>query len=113
MHELAHVVAGHRGSFLDTIYGREEEVVGRELEADCMAQNWLLEPGAYRSFVRRAKPYFSGKAIRDFAASQGRHPGIVLGRLQFDGFVGFEHLRSLLVGVRPILEGWIDRPIAA
>jgi len=44
----------------------------------------------------------------EFVRSQGRHPGIVLGRLQHDGVVEYSHLRPLLARVSPHLTGCLD-----
>ncbi len=113
MHELAHLVADHKGAFLDTIYDREGSVSREEARADRMARDWLVDAREYRSFVDRTRPYFSGKKIREFALSVQRHPAIVLGRLQFDGEVPWNHLRSLHDKVKPVLLRYYDRPIAA
>ncbi len=59
-------------------------------------------------FVAATKPYFSEDGIRAFARSQGRHTGIVLGRLQCDGLVPYKNLRKLLVPVGKHLRSWID-----
>jgi len=113
MHELAHLVLGHKGAFLDTIFDREGSVGREEASADRMAQNWLVDARKYRSFVDRTRPDFSGKEIREFALSVQRHPAIVLGRLQFDGEVPWNRLRSLHEKVKPVLHRYYDRPIAA
>jgi HTH-type transcriptional regulator/antitoxin HigA len=110
MHELAHLAAGGNGGFVDTIYDRKTESVGKESKADKLARNWLLDPRAYKSFVESVGPFFSKKEIVQFAQAQERHPGIVVGRLQSDGLVSFTHHRALLVKVKPLLRDWYDRP---
>ncbi len=108
MHELAHITAGHKGMYLDDLDERSGD--GKEGEANRTASDWLIDAGAYVRFVSEAAPYFSRQRIITFAESQRRHPGIVLGRLQRDGKVGYQHLRGMLEGVRPYLQSWNDVP---
>ncbi len=65
---------------------------------------------------RLEKTYADGvplAAVEAFAASIGRHPGIVVGRLHFDGGLNYKYLRQTLARVSPHLEGWLDRPMPA
>ncbi|ACG75633.1 hypothetical protein AnaeK_4430 [Anaeromyxobacter sp. K] len=50
-----------------------------------------------------------------FAAEIGRHPGIVVGRLQHDRHLPFKNLRAALVPVREHLlsQGWGEVPASA
>ena len=73
-----------------------------------LASGWLLAPEAFADFVARTGPHFSRANIEAFAASQDRHPGIVLGRLQREGIVPYRNLRGLLVKVSPALAEWIS-----
>jgi HTH-type transcriptional regulator / antitoxin HigA len=110
-HELAHVFLQHSGISLDSLDVKDEEgSIGIEVEANDLAQKWLVNDEAYKSFVKEHNPYFSQIRIVEFAHKQARHPGIVLGRLQYDKYVGYNQLRSLLVKVSPYLEDWIDVP---
>jgi len=106
LHELAHVVAGHEGVYLDNLDEQDESEV--EVEANRLAREWLIDPQALREFVAATQPYFSEEKIRAFARSQGRHVGIVLGRLQYEGVVPYKNLRKLLVPVGRHLRSWID-----
>lgn len=108
LHELAHIVAGHEGIYLDNL--DDQNGNGTEDEANGVAQDWLVDPEAYASFVRVTEPYFSRAKIVRFAKNLGRHPGIIVGRLQHDGLVPFQNLRPLLVKVGPYLERWLDDP---
>lgn len=105
-HELGHIIAGHRGMYLDNF--DDCSVDDEENEANQLARDWLLDPEAFDAFVADTKPYFAKAAIEEFAKSQNRHPGIVVGRLQHKELVGYQHLRSLLVKVSPFLKDWID-----
>jgi len=110
LHELAHVVAGHEGGYLDDLDGEPE--TPQEVEANRMAQDWLLDPDALARFVAATAPYFSEHRIRAFAAEQHRHPGIVVGRLHHERHTDYGHLRKLQVKVRHYLEPWIDKAAA-
>jgi len=110
MHELAHIVMGHREAHLDNFDDSDTETDAAEVEANQVAYNWLIEPEALKSFVKETRPFFSRSKIERFAQSQGRHPGIALGRLQYEKIVEYKHLRSLLVKVSPFLGDWIDVP---
>lgn len=108
MHELAHIIAGHEGLYLDDL---DQEAEGQvEVAANRLAQGWLLDAAALEQFVAATKPYFAHQKIRDFAATQGRHPGIVVGRLHHDKILEYRHSRSFLEKVSPYLNSWIDLP---
>ena len=111
MHEIAHLVSGHDGMYLDTIFDRKGLSGREEKSADSLAQNWLINPEEYEIFVQNNHPYFRAKAISGFAESIGRHPSIVLGRLQFDGLVSWKSFRKLHEKARPHLEAFYDKPI--
>ncbi len=111
MHELAHIVAGHDGTFIDSLDDENKSRVERQ--ADRMAQDWLIDRAAYKSFVSRTRPYFTKQKVLTFAEEQGRHPGIIVGRLQSHGEVEYSSFRRMLVKVSPHIEEWIDRVEAA
>lgn len=108
MHELAHINRGHPAVYLENLDCEELAQDTREVEANQQAGDWLLAPAAHAAFVRDTQPRFSRAHIVRFAASQGRHPGIVVGRLQHDGLVDYRYLRPLLVRVRGLLQDWMD-----
>jgi HTH-type transcriptional regulator / antitoxin HigA len=109
MHELAHIIADHQGFHVDNFDDRD--VCTIEDEANQLACNWLIESVSFANFVQETKPYFSKEAIKHFAHHQGRHPGIILGRLNKEGLVSYSHLRQLLVKVKLFLTGWIDEAV--
>lgn len=115
LHEIAHIARGDRDVYLDS-FGSETGDDAQtapiapdpcEEGADQLAGSWLIDQQAYVRFVEQTTPYFSKGKIEAFAASVGRHPGIVLGRLQREGHVPYSNLRSLLVKVSPHLKGQI------
>jgi HTH-type transcriptional regulator/antitoxin HigA len=101
MHELGHIVAGHQGSYLDDMGNLA--ITHEESEANQLAGNWLLNSLALQDFVAKNKSHFSRKAIENFAHSQKRHPGIVVGRLHNDKLIPHKNLRALLIKVSPFL----------
>jgi HTH-type transcriptional regulator / antitoxin HigA len=105
MHELGHIVAGHRGVYLDNL--DELEKNSEEQEANQLARNWLINERALNSFIVETQPKFSKKAIINFAQTQKRHPGIILGRLQHENLIPYQNLRVLLTKVKPLLSDWI------
>jgi HTH-type transcriptional regulator/antitoxin HigA len=104
LHELGHIVAGHRGVYLDNLDELEQN--SEEDEANELARNWLIDEKAFKLFINQTKPKFSKQAIINFAQSQDRHPGIILGRLQHEGLVPYQNLRVLLVKVKLFLSDW-------
>ena len=118
LHEIGHLAAEDRMSFLDVLddsHARVDTSVeapaefdGREISADQMAAQWLLPADAFQRFVAATGPHFSGVSIETFGVSQSRHPGIVLGRLQREGLVPYSHLRPLLVKVTPYLTDYVQ-----
>jgi HTH-type transcriptional regulator/antitoxin HigA len=108
LHELAHIVLKHQGGYLDNLY-EAGHVDGEEVDANRLAGQWLLDSKAFNAFVKETKPYFSRAAIVRFAASQSRHPGIVLGRLHHEKLLDYKNLRGLLVKIGPELGDWVDR----
>ena len=110
MHEIAHIAMGHPAVYLDNLEMDAASREDSEWEADRQARDWLLDPEAFEAFVERTQPRFSRQRIIAFAASQRRHPGIVLGRLQHDRLVEWRCLRDLLAPVCNYLRDWIDTP---
>ncbi|MEH2462060.1 HigA family addiction module antitoxin [Nostoc sp.] len=106
MHELAHIVLGHQGAYLDNLDALEEN--DEETEANQKAANWLIHPQTLKEFIIMSKKVFSRQAVEEFAVDQERHPGIIIGRLHYDKLVPHKNLRTLLVKVSPILNNWID-----
>lgn len=81
-HEIGHIMNGDFGISFEKETGEAEE------NADRFASNCLIPPKEYKVFTQ--KKDFSADAIRIFAKSIDRDPGIVLGRLQNDGLVAYD-----------------------
>lgn len=104
LHELGHACLEHKGTRVDICMDAPQpEREAAEAEADEFARTRLIPEQEYESFVRETFPYFSAKKITSFAERIGRHPGIVLGRLQRDRYVGYQNLRHFLPKLSPEL----------
>ena len=81
-HEIGHIINGDYGISFEKESGEQEHA------ADLFAEDSLIPREQYNDFVARER--FGLKDIICFAESINRDPGIVLGRLQNDGLVGFD-----------------------
>lgn len=79
-HEIGHILLGH----LNLENGTCED---DENAADMFAKNTLIPSDAFAAFVRQQS--FSRETILTFASSVRIAPGIVVGRLQKEGFIDF------------------------
>jgi HTH-type transcriptional regulator/antitoxin HigA len=92
-HELGHLLLHDRR---DVIIETDETASSRsprEMEADELACDSLIDPGEYAHFVARGK--FGLSEIATFAATSGVAPGIVVGRLQHDRHLKHEWRNDL------------------
>lgn len=96
-HEIRHVfqqkkghiiVSSKRGLKLDSPL----DMKALEQDADDFAQNYLISKNDYREFVSQND--FSRVSVEDFSRKIGIHCGILVGRLQRDRYVPFDHLNS-------------------
>ena len=83
-HEIGHIMNGDYGMTFSN------ENKGKEDAADLYAQSTLIPEADYKVFISDRD--FSEDAIRDFAKSINRDPGIILGRLQNDGLVSYKNI---------------------
>jgi len=60
----------------------------KEREANKFARDFFIDPEEYKEFT--ANNVFTSAAIRNFAAQQRVTTAIVIGRLQHDGYLGYE-----------------------
>lgn len=81
-HEIGHIMNGDYGISFEKETGEQEEA------ADQFAEDSLIPPEKYQEFVDEKK--YDLQAIKLFANQIERDPGIILGRLQNDGIVGFD-----------------------
>jgi len=105
-HEIAHIVLGHSGVYLDRLDDQDNQTA-EERRADAWAQNRILDSEAYASFVRSGK--LSNESVAAFAHRQQRHPALVAGRLQHDDPAKYKRYGRFRVSVRHYLADWIDQ----
>jgi len=103
LHEIGHIVLNHETGFVDLNVTDKTEA-SEEIKANEWAAGMLLSNEEYKKFVSRTKPFFARRAILEFADMAGVHPGIIIGRLQRDGFVPWQNLRDLLEKVSPYVK---------
>lgn len=88
-HELAHVILGHVGK-------PEGTTESDEIDADRFASNALIPDDYYNSVIEITKHRAISKSdIIMLARTVDVAPGIVLGRLQKDGYVDFSYYNDL------------------
>jgi HTH-type transcriptional regulator/antitoxin HigA len=107
MHELGHLVAGHTGIFIDDLKNLADNP--QENEANQFARNWLINPDDLAQLIETCSHRYSQVAIEEFAASQKRHPGIIVGRLQHEKEISYKNHRQYLVKVDKFLSEWFDK----
>lgn len=79
-HEIGHILMGHLNRN-DGVDCSDEEA------ADKFAMDTLISPGDFSNFVE--KKSFSKESVLNFAKEIGIDPGIVVGRLQKEGYIEF------------------------
>lgn len=79
-HELGHIIKGH----INNTNGTTEE---DEKEADDFAKDILIPKDDYDLFIKSGN--FSKNAIEGFSNKLGIASGIVVGRLQNDGYIKY------------------------
>lgn len=95
-HEAAHIVLhSKREIFID---GDREGHTESEAQADKWASNMLISEAVWKQITQASS--LSEQTVREFAKEQGIAPGIVVGRLQHEGFIPWNSpLNSLKVHV--------------
>lgn len=90
-HEVAHLLLhSRREIFIDDLSPDGDDV---EAQANAWAANFLLPRQHWRRFV--ASGVFGSNDVQEFAQDQGIAPGIVVGRLQHEGLIPWNHLNHL------------------
>lgn len=91
-HEAAHILLhGKRDVFFE-FQGTTDQ---KEDAANRWAANFLVPDKDWRAFVEALPQHISACTVSDFARSQGIAPGIVVGRLQREGRLGYKFLNHL------------------
>lgn len=90
-HEAAHIIKhGKNRVFIDAVESGSDTM---EREADEFARDMLIPPKKYSAFVS-GKQFFK-KDIIKFSEDVGIAPGIVVGRLQHDGYIQYNCYNDL------------------
>jgi len=106
-HEAGHVLLhGKRDVFIEGEDGASDsEVMKKEAEADRFAARLLIPPHELDRLRAAARAERISKArVLAFASELGIHPGIVVGRLQHEGWLPHTHLNGLRTRLT-----WADR----
>jgi HTH-type transcriptional regulator/antitoxin HigA len=114
-HEIEHVLKGHgrrQPPVIDVELGATRSSISdEEAIADLAAADFCVPAEQMDKFISKKSPYFMEKDVLGFAATVGRHPGLVVGQLQHK--IGrFDRFRSHLVKVREfalagaVADGW-------
>lgn len=91
-HEAAHILKHPKKQvFLE---GDKQEQDEYEIEANRFAQDMLIPPSEFASFIK-AYPSPSKLQVEDFAEKIGIDPGIVVGRLQREKIISFNLYNDL------------------
>ncbi|MCE1165163.1 MAG: HigA family addiction module antitoxin [Bacteroidetes bacterium] len=94
-HEAGHLLLhGKKDVFLEEAEGIESNRK-KEEEADRFARNFLINEKAYIEFA--GKGVFTKETITEFSNANNVNPGIVVGRLQHDGYVGHGELKGFKI----------------
>lgn len=84
-HEIKHVFQKKKTKLIVNYDGDYSELDNRyEEEADAFASELLIPAESYCHFLEENPIYISKTAVEGFASDIEVHPGIVVGRLQFD-----------------------------
>ena len=86
-HEIGHILLHQKKTYIDggSIL---PELARQEKEADEFATNSLIEAESFDKFVRKGD--FGEAAVKALAREVGISEGIVVGRLQHEGFLGYD-----------------------
>lgn len=91
-HEAGHILLhGKRQVFLEIDHKDREE---DEDEANTFASNMLINPSEWKQFISQGS-YRTKVGIKEFAKQIGIAPGIVVGRLQHEKWLPYDHCNDL------------------
>lgn len=87
-HEIGHILLGH--------LNQEAEIDhDAECASDQFARDTLIDPKAFYAFANGNRGKFTEGTIRTFSEAVHIDPGIVVGRLQKEGYLKFDRFNSL------------------
>jgi Zn-dependent peptidase ImmA (M78 family) len=83
MHEIGHLILHDLEPHIEYIDGEKECEIDKE--ANKFASDFFIKPDLYELFLEKGS--FTRQTIEVFAADNNILPGIVVGRLQHDGYI--------------------------
>lgn len=95
-HEIAHLLKHSKKDIFIDQEGRDENDIERE--ADDYSKNILIKNGIYNEFTRHCDVY-TEERIKSFASKNNISTGIVVGRLQKDGFIRWSDFNNLITRI--------------
>jgi HTH-type transcriptional regulator / antitoxin HigA len=98
MHEIGHLIKHYNPNrpivtFEEELIFNKNNTNPKEEEANSFARDFFIDKEAYNKFTE--SNFFERTAIENFAKDQNILPGIVVARLQHDGYIGFDQLNFL------------------
>ena len=94
-HEIAHLIMHSKKEvFID---GDNELKSSIEKEADDFAKNTLISKNAYDDFIENN--IINEKTIRKFSKDNNIIPGILVGRMQKEGIIGYNEFNNLITRI--------------
>ena len=92
-HEIAHLIKhSKREVFVDLENAETNDI---ESEADEFAKNTLIPDNIYNEFVK-SNVFYNENVIKDFSKKNNISTGIIVGRLQKDGIIGWNQFNNLI-----------------
>lgn len=118
-HEIEHVLLQHGrdGGVIDfalegmAASSHDERISAEERAANAAASDFCAPAVKLNSFLSRKHPFYSEKDVLEFARITGRHPGLIVGQMQFR-MQRHDYLRRHLERVRDfvlpeaVADGW-------
>lgn len=94
-HELGHVMQQRIKVLMiceknNKVLESNDKIDQLESEADNFAQETLIHEADYQSFIDKSLREFSSRSIKAFSEQINIQPGIVVGRLQKDGYLEYQ-----------------------
>ena len=95
-HEIAHLIKHSKKEvFIDSVETENNDI---EKEADDFARNILIPDDIYSNYVGDF-PSITEKSIRKFSKENNINPGILVGRLQKDEYIGWNMFNNLITRI--------------
>ncbi|ALM27303.1 MULTISPECIES: helix-turn-helix domain-containing protein [Bacillus] len=97
MHEVGHLIKHYKPHdpivTLENDLEQKINIDKKEEEANEFARDFFISRGDYKEFIKKGN--FNETSIYNFAKEQDVLPGIVVARLQHDGYISFDKLNYL------------------